>query len=324
MIRILKRELKSLSILALLTLGNQAGAHGLAVPFPIGHRVALSTHTAALNALLVKPSAHSTLALTSTRILGLSGSQSIFKGEVKTYTGQGIIQGIIGQYNQGNISVGQFNGSAYQQLYGDNTTSVFQLVLAVGGNNPLVTNPPPSISNPGATFFSVTPTKGGSAGFISPIRLSGTQRIIQNQLNGIILNGVRVGRTVAITGLTGGFIEGTGYQTVSGNNFIAFGNIGNAFGNSPLNNPLLTTVSSFPNQPSYLNFLNKINIPIGSANLYGRIYNLTTPGTYSFNGTGFFINTAGSNPLNVPTAMAEFNRNIFDSTSYIRLFFKFF
>jgi hypothetical protein len=116
----LKAELKSLSILALLTLGNQAGAHGLAVPFSIGHH-AVITNSHALN-LLVKPSAHANFI--TTRIPGLSGSASIYRNEVKLYTGQGIIAGIVGQFNKGNINTGQLVGTTYFQFYGSNQTHV--------------------------------------------------------------------------------------------------------------------------------------------------------------------------------------------------------
>jgi hypothetical protein len=59
-----------------------------------------------------------------------------------------------------------------------------------------------------STFFSVIPGKG-HGGLVPVVQLTGSQRIIQNQLNGIILNGVKAGRNIAVNGLTSGAITGT-------------------------------------------------------------------------------------------------------------------
>jgi hypothetical protein len=320
-----------LAFLTLFALGNQANAHGVVTPFPIGHHIALSTHAAitghALNALLLKPSAHSVLALNSTRIPGFSGSQSIFKGELKTYTGQGVIQGIIKQFNSGNIS-GQFVGTGYETDFGSPSVGG-NIILTFGPNNPAFTNPPATISSPGLTAITFSPAGSAKSGLlgITPLHLSGSQRIIQNQLNGIILNGVKVGRTVAQTGLTGGYFSGTYYGNLgTAPTFRAGGTFGTAFGNSPLNVHIPAgseLISGLPNQPSYLNFLNKINIPISSAQVYSQAY-ATVGGPFHLSPGSPFIFTAGSNPLNVPSASTFFTRTILAQTSFIHLKFKFF
>jgi hypothetical protein len=313
---------RTLAFLTLFAMGNQANAHGLVGPTPLGH-FALSAHS-----FFVKPSAHSSLLL-NTRLPGLSGSQSIFRNEIKDYTGQGVYQGIVAQFNSGNIG-GQINSTIYEQLYTEppGTIESGNVLLTFGTSNPLFTNPPPTISVFTPTSVSFTPSLGSARGGllgVTSIRLSGTQRIIQNQLNGLILNGVKVGRTVAATGLTGGYFVGTAYGGTPPN-FTAFGNVGTAFGNSRLNFNIPTNDTSanpFPNQTSYLNFLNKINIPVGSAQIYAAAYADANGGGVFFLDPGKFVFTVGSNPLNVPSATSSFTRTVLDQSSWLRLLSKF-
>jgi hypothetical protein len=325
-------------LVMLFVLGSQAKAHGPIAPFPlhvanpflIGHHAFIANHAAfasshALGNLLTKQIAHNNLLPTS-RISGLSGSAGIYRNEVKLYTGQGIIAGIVGQFNKGNISTGQLVGTTYFQFYGSTQTHVTNtLNIAFGGSNPFAgANAPSSVASIGPTAsFSVSQSKSGGIGFVAPLRLTGTQRIVQNQLNGIILNGVKEGRLIGATGLTGGYIgPATIYLTVSPGHFTSDDSpYGYAFGNSPLNTNVSSAILNgvLPNQPSYLNFVGKINIPIDSAFLYGNIYN-GPPGALSLNPFSPFVFVAGNNPFNVLTP--AFNATFFN-TSYLRLKFPF-
>jgi hypothetical protein len=159
---------------------------------------------------------------------------------------------------------------------------------------------------------------------IPQIAMSGAQRAIYNQTNGIIANGFNVGQRAATTLLTGGVVNATGYSYFSGNTFRGYANVVYAFGNQPLNvtNNFNPGPTSFPNVgTSYLTFKNKINIPVSSSQIDGQLFVGTPP---NFGKRSNFLLASGTNPLFVGPQSTSFFANIgpFGAPNLIPSFFK--
>jgi hypothetical protein len=284
---------------SLLLLSTSAEAHGARGGLPIG-RVAEVFYSRRAPHLF---SSQLNQLLNGARIPGLSGSQSAFLIEKKTLSAKALISGIVQEVNSGNIGSGQIYATGYQQLFGAPVAAVFPGTFVALGSNPL--NGPTGaryiIPFPG-NFASFTYAAVKQPGTVRPtmpaLRLSGAQQIGLNQLKGLVSVATAAGRNVALTGLTGGFLSGTGYAYLGGTTFEAGATNGFAFGNSPLNvQPSFPHyIAVYPNQSNYLNFLNKINIPVSSFQIAGTAYQGGRPPTPLIF-RGFTLVAGGMNPL---------------------------
>jgi hypothetical protein len=117
---------------------------------------------------------------------------------------------------------------------------------------------------------------------------------ITNPVELAAFNGLKEGQKIATTGLTGGFLTGTWYEGSGPNSGSAYALGAFAFGKNPYNvstSGLAPTATNL--LPSYLTFLNKINVKLSSAQISGNLYEFN-----SYDNASPFLLASGANPLN--------------------------
>ena len=230
-------------------------------------------------------------------IPGYSGANSNLLMETKQATGTGILNGIYSKLNSGQVGSGQVVGTFYQQFLGSTSNTAFPGAYIALGANPLnVPSPPATILASSNSAFSLLKTSSGKGGvlLLDAVRKLNAKPALSNPVELAGFNGLKAGQKIATTGLTGGFLTGTWYESLGPNRGTAYAVGAFAFGKNPYN---ITTFGSAPTSinllPSYLTFLNKINVRLSSAQISGNLY---SNNVYDTNSP--FLLASGANPLN--------------------------
>jgi hypothetical protein len=146
------------------------------------------------------------------------------------------------------------------------------------------------------SFFSILSSPKGKAGsvLVSAVQRLSSKSLPDNPVELAALNGLKEGQKIATTGLTGGYLSGTWYYGSGYTGGSAYAVGGFAFGKNALNTNINGSASPSINLlPSYLTFLNKINVRLSSAQIAGNVYYENSFDSYSP-----FLLASGANPLN--------------------------
>jgi hypothetical protein len=231
------------------------------------------------------------------KIPGYSGARSNLLNETKLATGTGILNGIYSKLNSTQVGSGQVVGTFYQQFLGSSSNQTFPNIYIALGANPLnVASPPATIIAPSNTAFSLIKTSSGKGGALlfESVQKLNAKAAITNPVELAAFNGLKEGQKIATTGLTGGFLTGTWYEGSGPNSGSAYALGAFAFGKNPYNvstSGLAPTATNL--LPSYLTFLNKINVKLSSAQISGNLYEFN-----SYDNASPFLLASGANPLN--------------------------
>jgi hypothetical protein len=234
----------------------------------------------------------------------LSGAQHALVSEIKTIAAKSIYTT---EANLGPILSGQTYSTVFVSAgFGGGTTLTPQPpeIDEFGASNPLNTGGggSPMVFNnlsPIFNFGSVQKTVSGTILHIPSGTLavgrpeSQAVRAFDNLFGSVAKQGVAAGnflKTHPIGGeLFGVYYYPTTYYPVSYQLL--------AFGNSPLNNPAITSVQ-YQQFGSYLQFANKVRVYISNGQFLSTYYFATSPGSKVFQAQAYNFDVFGANPLN--------------------------